>query len=69
MKLNCSAKAFYIFALAAVLAAGLIAAEGPAAAQTSDSGGSAATDTAKDLPDAGEGGFGCCAHGSASRRV
>ena len=53
MRLELLAKAFAIFVLAALLAAGLIAAEGPAAAQTGDLGGSAATDTAKDLPDAG----------------
>ena len=45
MKLKLSAKEFAIFVLPAVLAAGLIAAEGSAVAQTGDPGGSAATDT------------------------
>ena len=44
MKLELLAKAFAVFVLAAVLAAGLISAEGTVAAQTSDPGGSAAAD-------------------------
>ena len=57
MKLNCSARVFAVFVLGAVLAAGLIAAEGSAAAQTGDLGGSAATDAARDVPDSGGAGM------------
>ena len=53
MKSNCSAKIFTVFVLVAVLAAGLIAAEGSAVAQTGETGGSAATDTTGDKADLG----------------
>ena len=45
MKSNYSAKIFTVFVLVAVLAAGLIAAERSAVAQTGETGGSAAADT------------------------
>ena len=45
MKSNCSAKIFAVFVLVAVLAAGLIATEGSAVAQTGEPRSSAAVDT------------------------
>ena len=49
MKSNCSAKIFTVFVLVAVLAAGLIAAEGSSAAQTADPGSSAAADATGEM--------------------
>ena len=51
MKSNCSAKIFTVFVLVAVLAAGLIAAEGSAVAQTGEPRDSAAADTTGDKAD------------------
>ena len=51
MKLELSAKAFAVFLMAAVLAAGLIAAERSASAQTDDPGSSVAADAAGYLSD------------------
>ena len=53
MKSNCSAKVFTVLVLVAVLAAGLIAAEGSAAVQTVDLSSSAATDEAGEMSDSG----------------
>ena len=49
MKSNCSAKVFTVFVLVTVLAAGLIAAEGSAAAQTEEPGVSVIADEAGDV--------------------
>ena len=49
MKLELSAKVFAVFVLASVLAAGLIAAEGSAVAQTTDISSSVATDTTGEI--------------------
>ena len=49
MKSNCSAKIFTVFVLVAVLAAGLIAAEGSVAAQSVDPGGSVVADETRDV--------------------
>ena len=49
MKSNCSAKVFTVFVLVAVLAAGLIAAERSAVAQTTDPSSSTATDATGEM--------------------
>ena len=59
MKSNCSVKIFTVFVLVAVLAAGLIAAEGSATAQTADPSSSATTDEAREM--SGSGGAGVAA--------
>ena len=59
MKSNYLAKIFTVFVLVAVLAAGLIAAEGSAVAQTGDPGSSAVADATGDI--SGSGGAGVAA--------
>ena len=49
MKSNCSAKMLTVFVLVAVLAAGLIVAEGSVVAQSTDPGGSVVADEARDV--------------------